>query len=135
MIFVDTSAWIAVGDVRDGNHKEALSFHSTLVRGAEGRLLTSDYVLDETFTLLRKRAGLDVARKFAAGLEASSSVQRIWVTPGHYRAALELFLDQGDRSWSFTDCTSFAIMRELGVRRSFTFDKDFREAGFEARPP
>jgi uncharacterized protein len=134
MIFVDSSAWVAISDVRDANHQRAIAFHATLVQGKEGRLITSDFVLDETFTLLRKRSGGDVVRSFAKGLEASPSVQRIRVTQAHYQEALDLFLAQGKRSWSFTDCTSFAIMRELGIRKGFTFDRDFREAGFEIRP-
>ena len=134
MIFVDTSAWLAVSDVRDGNHKAALEFHTRLVGGESGRLLTSDFVLDETLTLMRKRTGADAVKRFVAGLERSGSVQQIWVTPSHYREALSLFLEQGKKNWSITDCTSFAIMRELGVRSAFTFDSDFRQAGFEPAP-
>lgn len=134
MIFVDSSAWLAMTDVRDGNHSTAIEFHADLVKGRAGRLLTSDYVMVETLTLIRRRAGAETVRGFAQGVQASSSLQQIWVTPAHYRVALEMFLDQGTKSWSFTDCTSFAIMRELGVRQAFTFDTDFREAGFELRP-
>ncbi len=134
MIFVDSSAWLAITDVRDGNHGAALAFHEGLVEGKAGRLLTSDYVLDETLTLMRKRSGADTVREFVNRLRLSPSLQQIWVTSAHYERALELFLDQGKTSWSLTDCTSFAIMRELGVRRAFTFDADFRQAGFEPQP-
>jgi uncharacterized protein len=134
MIFVDTSAWLAVSDVRDGNHRAAIAFYADLTGGRLGRLITSSFVLDEALTLMRRRAGLDAVRRFVTGIERSPSVQQIWVTPAHYRSALALFLNQGDRSWSFTDCTSFEIMRELGIQTSFTFDSDFRQAGFEAVP-
>jgi len=134
MIFVDSSAWLAISDVRDGNHRAAIAFHSELVTGTAGRLITSDYILDETLTLMRKRSGGDLVRRFASGLETSPSVQQIWVTPAHYRMAFDLFLGQGDRTWSFTDCTSFAIMRELGIVQAFTFDSDFRQAGFTPQP-
>jgi uncharacterized protein len=134
MIFVDSSAWLAVSDVRDGNHRSALEFHAKLIDGRAGRLLTSNFIMDETLTLMRKRAGADAVKRFVAGLEASGSVQRIWVTPNHYQEALRLFLDQGKKNWSFTDCTSFAIMRELGIRTAFTFDSDFRQAGFDPLP-
>lgn len=135
MIFVDSSAWLAIADVRDGNHRAGFAFLTDLVRGKAGRLLTSDYVLDETLTLMRKRSGLETVREFLTRLRLSPSVQQIWVTRGQYEAALELFLGQRKRSWSFTDCTSFAVMREIGVRDAFTFDADFREAGFVPRPP
>lgn len=134
MIFVDSSAWLAIADVRDGNHRAAISFHARLLEGSAGRLLTSDYILDETLTLIRKRVGEELVRQFIAGVDGSPSVQQIWVTSAHYRAALALFLGQGGKTWSFTDCTSFAIMGELGIRQAFTFDSDFRQAGFEPQP-
>ncbi len=134
MIFVDSSAWLAISDARDGNHPAAISFHIRLLEGAAGRLITSDYILDETLTLLRKRVGQELVKRFIAGVDSSPSVQRIWVTPAHYQAALDLFLGQGSKTWSFTDCTSFAIMHELGIRQAFTFDSDFRQAGFEPEP-
>lgn len=134
MIFVDTSAWLAVSDPRDGNHGPALDLHQVLLTGEFGRLITSDFVLDETLTLIRKRSGAGVVRSFVEGLAASPSVQQIWITPEHFREAQVLFLGQGTKTWSLTDCTSFVLMRELGLVRAFTFDKDFREAGFETRP-
>ena len=134
MIFVDTSAWLAVSDIRDGNHILALAEHKDLVSGKVGRLITTDYVLDETLTLLRKRTGPEAARRFLDGLEASRSVQVVWVGQNHFNVAKAEFLDQGSRAWSFTDCTSFAVMRELGIACAFAFDGDFLEAGFEVRP-
>lgn len=134
MILVDTSAWLAIADVRDGNHSAALTCHRELLAGRFGRLITTDYILDETLTLMRKRSGGMTARKFAEGLDASESVQLIWITPDHYRTARTVFLDQGTRSWSLTDCTSFSVMREFGIRTAFSFDFDFRQAGFETRP-
>jgi uncharacterized protein len=134
MIFVDTSAWLAISDVRDGNHRKALELHRELLTGKAGRLITSDYVLDETLTLMRRRAGPAATRTFLLGVEASASVQVIWVGQEQFHSAQVAFLEQGARAWSFTDCTSFAIMRELGIATAFSFDSDFERAGFEVRP-
>lgn len=134
MIFVDSSAWVALVDARDGNHPRAILQQAELVRGRLGRLVTSDFVLDETFTLVRKRLGPDAVRQFAVGVESSASVHTVWVTPEQFRASKEMFLGQGRRGWSFTDCTSFCLMRELGIGSAFTFDRDFGEAGFECWP-
>ena len=90
--------------------------------------------MDETLTLVRRRLGPSAARDFADGIGRSRSAQLLWVTPTHYREALRLFLEQARTSWSFTDCTSFVLMRELGIRAAFAFDRDFLEAGFDVRP-
>ncbi|HEV2317735.1 MAG TPA: PIN domain-containing protein [Thermoplasmata archaeon] len=134
MIFVDTSAWLAVYNVQDGNHAPAVEHLRELLTGRAGRLVTTDFVLDESLTLIRKRAGSEVVREFTQRLASSRSVQEIGVTPEHYRSALTMFLDQGPSAWSLTDCTSFVVMRELGIAAAFTFDADFRAAGFEVRP-
>ncbi len=134
MIFVDSSAWLTVADVGDGNHRTAISFFARLFKGSAGRLLTSNYVLDETLTLLRTRVAQELARQFIAGVEGRPSLQQILVAPAHYRPALARFLGQGEKNWNFTDCTSFAIMRELGIRDAFAFDSDLQEAGFELPP-
>jgi predicted nucleic acid-binding protein len=48
--------------------------------------------------------------------------------------AWELFRASQKRSWSFTDCTSFALMKELRLSETFAFDKHFEEAGLNPRP-
>jgi uncharacterized protein len=134
MIFVDTSAWLAVSDANDGNHASALRFHRELLKGGFGRMITTDFVLDESLTLIRRRVGAESVARFLQGVEESRSVQTIWVTADHFREARGVFLQQGSRSWSFTDCTSFVVMRELGIQTAFGFDGDFREAGFRVQP-
>lgn len=51
-----------------------------------------------------------------------------------FAEALELFGRYSDKEWSFTDCVSFTTMRRLNVTKAFTFDKHFRQAGFEMLP-
>jgi uncharacterized protein len=134
MILVDTSAWVAVADGQDGSHKAALTFHRELLRGTHGRLLTTDFVMDETLTLVRKRCGPDLVRSFAHGLDSSKSTQQLWVNTAQFVAARSLFLTQGAHAWSLTDCTSFVVMRELGIQVAFAFDRDFEQAGFRIYP-
>jgi len=57
-----------------------------------------------------------------------------WVEPIHHNEALELLTTHADKDWSVTDCSSFVIMRSLGVSDAFTFDRDFAQAGFNAHP-
>lgn len=39
-----------------------------------------------------------------------------------------------DKFWSFTDCTSKAIMEILDIEDVFSFDKNFEQMGFLKRP-
>ncbi len=134
MIFVDTSAWYAVEVEDDVSHTAARSFLSQLASGKHGVSVTTDYVLDETLTLLRSRRGLEAAVTFIDKIRKSKSLRVFWIDEGLFEKALGTFRASGHRSWSFTDCTSFALMKELSVAEAFTFDKHFDEAGLGAYP-
>ena len=104
------------------------------MRRETGRLATTDYVMDETLTLLRARRGLPAAHQLASLVDSSPNVELVWVGEERYRQALELMMSYPDKEWSLTDCTSFVVMRELGIRDAFTFDANFAQAGFQIHP-
>ncbi len=91
-------------------------------------------MLDETLTLLRSRRSLKDAATFIEKIRTSKSVKVFWVDDALFEKALEIFQGSQDKSWSFTDCTSFALMNELSVPDSFAFDSHFKEAGFNILP-
>ncbi len=130
MIFVDTSAWYAVEVEDDVNHEAACQVLSSIASGKHGVAVTSDFVLDEMLTLLRSRKSLASASAFIDKIRKSKSVRIFWVDEGLFDRALDTFKKSDDKLWSFTDCTSFALMRELAISKAFTFDKHFKEAGF-----
>ncbi|MDE2046527.1 MAG: type II toxin-antitoxin system VapC family toxin [Thermoplasmata archaeon] len=134
MIFVDTSAWVALSDPSDENHREAVKANAELRRGSHGRLVTSSFVLDETFTILRDRVGLSRVRLLAERLLESPNVHVFWVEEPRFREALHLMFSHADKHWSVTDCTSFVAMRAMEIQQAFTFDRDFVQAGFHALP-
>ena len=134
MIFVDTSAWYAAEVEDDVNHEAAHKFLSKIASGKHGISITTDYVLDETLTLLRSRRDLASASAFIDKIRKSKSVRIFWIDEGLFEKALEIFQKSNRKSWSFTDCTSFGLMRELSVSEAFTFDSHFREAGLQALP-
>ena len=134
MIFVDTSAWYAIEVEDDVNHELASKFLSKISSGEHGISITTDYVLDETLTLLRSRRDLASAAVFFDKIRKSKSVRVFWIDDGLFEKALEIFRKSDHKSWSFTDCTSFALMRELSISYAFTFDSHFREAGLKALP-
>lgn len=134
MIFVDTSAWYALLSEKDVHRPDAEQFFADIARGRFGAPITTDYVLDETFTLLRLRWGMAPVRRFVELLRASPTVRRVRVSDTTFEASLNLMLAHADKRWSFTDCTSFVTMREAGVTRAFTLDHNFLEAGFGVLP-
>jgi len=133
-LFVDTSAWIALTDVSDNLNTRASEFWRELL--ANGRsLVTSNYVLDETYTLLRRRRnGLKRATILHDLVKTSAAIEEAEIG-GELRAqAWELFVGYSDKVLSFTDCTSFALMKDLQILEVFTFDGDFQQVGFISLP-
>jgi predicted nucleic acid-binding protein len=134
MIFVDSSAWIALLNEADGHHTIARRFSSELANGRYGRLVTTDYVLDEAATYLRFRAPSSTLKQFRSILEGSASLETIWTTPIRFWAAWDVLSNRDDMRWSLTDCLSFVTMETLGIRTAFSFDADFAQAGFRLLP-
>jgi predicted nucleic acid-binding protein len=134
MIFVDTSAWYAAEVEDDINHKKAKNFLVQLAQGKHGVAITSDYVLDETMTLLRSRRGLLDAVTFIDKIKKSKSIRVFWISESVFDKALGILRSRSDAAWSFTDCTSFALMSDLSITEAFTFDGHFKQAGFQKLP-
>lgn len=134
MIFVDTSAWLALIDERDGNHASARRFQSELARGRYGQLVTTDYVLDESASYVKRRAGDDALVQFRHAVERSDSVRVIWTTPESFWGAWSRLEARGDKAWSLTDCVSFLTMESLAIRNAFGYDSAFEQAGFKLLP-
>lgn len=129
-LFVDTSAWFAYVNRRDPEHKLV----SAAVHAFEGRLLTSNFVFDETVTFCLYRLGHEAATALGNVLLDSAEVDLIRLTAADEQAAWDLFKERKDKNYSFTDCTSFVLMRRLGIRRALALDADFRQEGFEILP-
>jgi predicted nucleic acid-binding protein len=134
LIFVDTSAWYAIEVEDDLNHEKACAFLSKIASGKYGVSITTDYILDETLTLLRSRTDLNSAANFFDKIRKSKSVRVFWIDESLFEKALDIFKKSDHKSWSFTDSASFALMRELFLSDAFTFDSHFREAGLKALP-
>ncbi len=125
--FVDTSAWLAVLDADDEHHEEARgAWLGALSRGEQ--LVTSSYVVVETTAIVQRRLGMEAVRVLTLDLLGVASVE--WVTPEDHEAATAALLTAGRRALSLVDCTSFELMRRLGVTSAFAFDRHFAEQGF-----
>lgn len=132
-MFVDTAAWVSAADSAD--------MSGPLVRrnrdqwlSEGGILITTDYVVDETLTTIRFRLGLDAAEAWWRQIEGSTRLRIEPVGEARRMRARSLFFGYRDKDFSFTDCCSFVVMRELRIRRVLTLDHHFRQMGFEVVP-
>lgn len=133
MIFIDTGAFIARYVPRDEHHSRAKRRWLEVERDRI-RCFTSNFVLDETFTLLGRRASYTFAAARARALLASTALTILRPDATDEASAADLFAKFADQKVSFTDCVSFALMRRHGLSRAFTFDRHFADAGFEVLP-
>lgn len=132
-LFVDTAGWIAAADSAD-RYNEAVRLARDAWMKQGGGLLTTDYVIDETMTMLRLRMGIDAAEAWWNQLEGSALVRIEWMNAARIDRARSFFFRYRDKTFSFTDCASFTVMRELRLRQALTLDSHFRQAGFEIIP-
>jgi len=129
-LFVDTSAWLALHDKNDQFHKQAVEKNFTIKKGRI-ELITSEYVLDESITLIRFRVSHEASVIFGESLFHSSIITIAYINTIERQKAWDFFKKYKDKEFSFTDCTSFIIMKTLNIKRAFTFDNHFNQIGFE----
>jgi hypothetical protein len=129
-LFVDTSAWFAHVNRKDQDHATVRAALS----GFEGRLATSNFIFDEILSLCLYRLGHAAAQRVGTVLLDPDTIDLIRVTPADEQVAWTLFRNRPDRRYSFTDCTSFALMRRLGIDTALALDEDFRAEGFRVIP-
>ena len=132
-MFVDTAAWVAVEDSSDRAGSAVRQAQDGWL-SAGGLLLTTDYVIDETLTTSRFRLGLDAAEAWCLQIEGSARLRIESIDEPRRDRARALFFRYRDKDFSFTDCCSFVVMRELQIRRALTLDAHFRQMRFEVVP-
>ena len=121
---------------RDRHHKVAAAYYRKLSK-AKARLVTSNYVLSETYTRVRYDDGHAKTMRFNALIQEAIKAGRLnleWVTPAIHKEAWSIFEKYEDQDFSFVDCTSFVIAKRLGVKEAFGFDDHFKTMGFILKP-
>jgi predicted nucleic acid-binding protein len=128
--FVDTSAWFAYANRRDPDHARIRN----VLQACAGQLITSNFIFDETVTLCLYRLGHQIATRVGEVLLDPTVVNLICLTPDDEHRAWSLFLARPDKTYSYTDCTSFVLMRRLGLHSAIALDVDFQREGFTLLP-
>jgi predicted nucleic acid-binding protein len=133
-IFVDTSGLYALIDRRDRHHRAARTIVEARARAGR-KLVVTDYVVSETVTLAKTRSGSAAALRVLDLIDQSAGIRIEWIGPPRFDATKAFLRRHADHAYSFTDCSSFVVMRELRLREALTCDGHFAEAGFEALLP
>ena len=123
MIFVDTGAWFASLIPTDPDHASATAW----LAENSSPLLTTDYVIDETLTLLRARGERTRALLLGARFFRDGLAEIHKITETDLELAWETFERFADKDWSFTDCTSKVVMDQLRITQAFAFDHHFKQ--------
>jgi predicted nucleic acid-binding protein len=134
--FADTSWWVAWSLPADGRHRDALALLDHL--GPTEQVLTTNLIVGETWTFLRRKDGHDTALAFLDRIEALTEGAKLTVhpvTPEQEDKAWGWLRKHDERAYSFVHATSFQVMRDRRLREALAFDQDFAAAGFlELRP-
>lgn len=133
-VFGDTSFFFALVAKRDPAHRPAVAAYEKLLRSG-ARVVTTDYVVDETLTLTKARIDAPTSLSLLDRMERSESIDFELLTSEKFLASKQYFRKHSDHGYSFTDCTSFVVMDELEIRTALTTDRHFHEAGFEVLLP
>ncbi len=131
MIFVDTSAFLAILNNGDRFHAPAGAAWRTWITQDE-RLVTSNYIVLEAMALVQHRLGVDAVTTLHDDMMPLLHVE--WIDVDLHNLAMNVLLTHRQRQLSLVDCTSFTLMRQLGIYYVFTFDRHFAEQGFTCLP-
>jgi len=121
--FVDTGAWVALFVEADAQHRDAREW----VGSNRDRLVTSDYIVDEVLTLIASRFRRQTAIRAGHVLLSQELAVLIQLTEEDKGQAWTIFRSHSDKRWSFTDCTSYALMQRMGISNAFAFDRHFSQ--------
>jgi len=135
-MFVDTEAWVALNNKKDSYHQVAIRANKEFLDNGYF-YVTSNFVLNETFTLLRYDAGHKKAVDFGHEIKYFITIRKIqvlYINQSLMYNAFDLFEKYSDKNFSFTDCTSFILMESFGINKAFSFDKHFEQYKFIRLP-
>lgn len=128
IVFIDTSAFLAVLDADDANHDVAKTTWEKIIAAGDV-LVTHNYILVETSALVSRRLGIDAVRVFERDIVPIVEIE--WVTREIHDAASGAHIVAARRHLSLVDCASFEVMRRAEIRTAFAFDRHFQDSGYE----
>jgi predicted nucleic acid-binding protein len=132
-LFVDTGAWFALADKSDQYHIKAVKIYPELL-SSYNNLKTTNLVIAETYTLIRRALGHQAAITFLENIAASPRVIKVCSDNILEEKAEKMLRKYQDQNFSYTDAVSFAVMKQYVIQKAFSFDQHFVTAGFTKIP-
>jgi len=126
-VFADTSGLLALLNPKDHNHARADRAFGSL-RARQAALVSTSFVLVETYALIGRRLGLEAVRRFRA--DFAPLIDVVWVDEALHEAGLDLLLQRRKRLLSLVDAVSFVMMRQRKIGEAFAFDPHFEAENF-----
>ena len=121
-IFIDSSVFCAYANIRDVHHKKAQKIIEEIASGKHENEITTDYIFDETVTVIRRKASSRTAVEIGKFL-MDSEIFIAKIDSLVFQKAWELFQSS---DLSFTDCSNLAFMELFDISKIATFDKGFK---------
>lgn len=126
MIFLDSSFIVACKIEDDENHRKAIDYLTKIIEERYENFITSDFIFDEVVTVVFvKTKDINAAIDAGSILRVSSIIKKI--DEDVFEKAWEIFKNQKNTKFSFTDCTTLALMAKERIKNIATFDKDFKK--------
>jgi hypothetical protein len=133
-VVLDTSYLLAVEIANDQYHARAQRHWAGVTQFSHGSFVTTVLVLNEVVTYLSSRRLHAKAVNIGNYLLHSHSIELVQVDDSTWQAGWLYFQQHSDKTYSLTDCVSFVLMQQRGIRTAFTFDQHFGQAGFDCEP-
>jgi len=131
-IFLDTSFLVAFYNKGDKDHLKARRFIS---KAKEGNIfIISDYIFDETLTVLLVRGGKPLSVEAGHKILEDKRIYLLHIDEEIFQKAWLVYHNFQDKKWSFTDCTSYVLMKNLSINTGASFDDHFNQFGFITVP-
>jgi uncharacterized protein len=125
-LLADTSFFVAYLNPRDEDHTLAVEW----MTASSERIVTSEWVLAELGNYLAEGPNRRLLGSLVRALSAEERVEIVPADHPSFLGALSLYVRRQDKSWSFTDCTSFCLMKARKITNALTTDHHFEQAGF-----
>lgn len=126
--FADTSFYVALFNERDDAHTKARSY----VVQPDLSVITTAWVLIELANYLANTPNRGLFAPFVTDLQRNPDISIVPPDGGLFERGIRLYDERADKSWSLTDCISFLVMQQHGLKEALTTDHHFEQAGFTA---